>query len=263
MLVSLGQPARIWAIPAVLGQASKLARVHDVLFDRIDRDDRLIYLGNYMGYGPEVAATLDEVLRFRGLLMARKEMPEEHVVHLRGAQEEMWVKLLQIQWAMQPIEAFDWMMAHGVEATLRAYGGHPGDAPAKFRAGVVVTTRWTSELRENFSEKNGHYPFVHGLASAAYTDDRQLLFASAGVDPSKPLDQQNDVFWWGSPRFEGMQAPFDGFRIVVRGFDSEHRGISIKPPMVSLDGGCGFGGELIATCLSPEADVLDQISAAQ
>jgi serine/threonine protein phosphatase 1 len=263
MLVSLGQPARIWAIPAILGHASKLVRVHNLLFDAIDRDDRLIYLGNYMGYGPDVDTTLDEVLQFRHRLIEHKEMPENHIVHLRGAQEEMWVKLLQIQWAMLPDEAFDWMMAHGVEATLRAYGGHPGDAPAKFRAGVVMTTRWTSELRENFTDREGHYPFIHGLASAAYTQDRQLLFASAGVDPSKPLDQQNDAFWWGSARFEGMSAPFDGFRTVVRGFDSEHRGIAVKPPLVSLDGGCGFGGELIATCLSSNSEVLEQSSAAQ
>lgn len=263
MLVSLGQPARIWAIPAILGQASKLGRVHQVLFDMLEVDDRLIYLGNYMGYGPSVSDTLDELLQFRRKLVAQKNIPEEHIVHLRGAQEEMWVKLLQIQWAMQPEEAFDWMMAHGVEATLRAYGGQPADAPAKFRAGVVVTTRWTSELRENFSNRAGHYPFVHGLASAAYTEDRQLLFASAGVDPSKPLDEQNDSFWWGSPQFAGMTQPFDGFQTVIRGFDNKHRGIAVQPPMVSLDGGCGFGGELIATCLSPKAEVLEQISSAQ
>jgi len=171
----------------------------------------------------------------------------------------MWVKLLQIQWAMQPAETFDWMMAHGVDATLKAYGGNPAEAGAKFRAGVVVTTRWTTELRETFVRHAGHYDFVHGLASAAYTADQALLFVNAGLDPGKPLDVQNDLFWWGTPAFEALAEGYAGFRRVVRGYDAERRGPRLDGPAVSIDAGCGFGGSLLAVCFAADGGIVDQV----
>ena len=133
MLITLNAKERIWAVPAILGQAGALRELHARLQERLVPGDSLVYLGNYMGFGPLIAETVDELLRFRAACTGVE------IAHLRGAQEEMWVKLLEIQWAMRPAETFQWMMEHGVAATLRAYGGDPSEAPAKFRSGVVVT----------------------------------------------------------------------------------------------------------------------------
>lgn len=260
-IVSLGQPQRIWAVGAMFGQAEALCRLHAGLIDRLVSGDRLVYLGNYMGYGPAVAATIDELLAFRRRLVDERGWPAHHVVHLRGAQEEMWVKLLQIQWAMKPEETFGWLMRHGAEATLRAYGGEPQQASARFRSGVVVTTRWTAEMRQSFTAHAGHDAFVHRLVSAALTGDRRLLFVSAGLDPSKPLTRQLDAFWWSGPGFETMTG-YDEFELIVRGYDAEHRGISIAPPVASIDAGCGFGGELAAVCFSAAGEAIDELSVA-
>ena len=254
MLITLNATQRIWAVPAVLGQAEALRALHGALGDRLERGDCLVYLGNYMGHGGAVADTVDELLRFR------KDLPGIQVAHLRGAQEEMWVKLLEIQWAMRPIETFRWMMEHGVEATLRAYGGDPVEAPAKFRAGVVVTTRWTTELREAFQDHEGHYEFLHGLASAAPTSDGRLLFVNAGIDPAKPLAKQNDAFWWNTKGFETMAAPFGNFTYVIRGFDAAHKGVQSTPHSITIDAAASPSGPLRATAFATDGTILETLS---
>ncbi|HZD26161.1 MAG TPA: hypothetical protein VE631_07865 [Alphaproteobacteria bacterium] len=261
MLTSLGRPTRVWAVPAVFGEAGRLAALHRVLQPRLQAGDRLVYLGNYMGRGPRVAETFDELLGFRRRLVERQGWPEAHVVHLRGAQEEMWVKLLQIQWALHPADTFDWMMAQGVDATLRAYGGDPAEAGAKFRAGVVVTTRWTNELRENFMRHKGHYHFLHRLSSAAFTDDGGLLLVSAGLDPARPLEKQNDLFWWSSPAFEAERPRYGDFTLVVRGYDAEHAPPAYEAPVASIDAGCGFGGPLSAACFAADGSLIETLEA--
>ncbi|MBT4489491.1 MAG: hypothetical protein HN732_13165 [Rhodospirillaceae bacterium] len=254
MLMTLNETQRIWAVPAVLGQAAALRDLHAALRAELRPGDCLVYLGNYMGHGEAVVDTMDELLHFRA------ELKDIQVSHLRGAQEEMWVKLLEIQWAMRPIETFEWMMERGVEATLRAYGGDPEDGPSKFRAGVVVTTRWTTELRENFQDHPGHYEFLHSLASAAPTSDGKLLFVSAGIDPALPLEKQNDAFWWNAAGFEAMAAPFEDFNFVIRGFDAAHKGHQTGPYTVNIDAAEGFAGPLQATCFDPGGNVVTSLA---
>ncbi|MDA1100020.1 MAG: hypothetical protein O2967_13655 [Proteobacteria bacterium] len=253
--MTLNATQRIWAVPAVLGQADALRSLHAGLMAELRPEDCLVYLGNYMGHGQAVADTMDELLRFRA------ELKGIQVVHLRGAQEEMWVKLLEIQWAMRPTETFQWMMAHGVEATLRAYGGDPAHAQAKFHAGVVVTTRWTTKLRENFQEHSGHYEFLHSLASAAPTADGKLLFVSAGIDPGLPLEKQNDAFWWNAAGFEAMTAPFEDFSFVIRGFDAAHKGFRTGPFTINLDAASSIDGPLQAACFDLDGNILASLSA--
>lgn len=251
MLITLDTTQNIWAVPAVLGQAEALRALHGGLVEKLKPGDCLVYLGNYLGHGAEVAETLDELLRFR------TDLSGIQVAHLRGAQEEMWIKLLEIQWAMRPIETFEWMMAHGVGATLAAYGGDREEATGRFRAGVVVTTRWTTKLRETFQNHPGHYEFLHALASAAPTANGKLLFVSAGIDPGKPLEKQNDAFWWHTKGFEGMTAPFEGFAYVIRGFDAAHRGTQIGPHTICIDAATSPAGPLQATCFGSDGTILE------
>ncbi|MGY8994381.1 MAG: hypothetical protein ACKVK8_09575, partial [Rhodospirillales bacterium] len=83
----------------------------------------LIYLGNLIGRGGGVLACIDEALVFRRALLAQRGADSNSVVYLRGGQEEMWHKLLQLQFASDPSDVLKWMMAQGVAATLEAYGG--------------------------------------------------------------------------------------------------------------------------------------------
>jgi serine/threonine protein phosphatase 1 len=259
MLITLPETRRIWAVGPAFGRADRLKRLHLAMADRLADGDAIVYLGNYLGHGDQVTDTVDELLAFRRQLTVRRGWLADNVACLRGAQEEMWVKLLQIQWAMRPEETFAWMMANGVDATLRAYGGDPAEAPAKFRSGVVVTTRWTTELRETFTGHPGHYDFIHSLASAARTADGRLLFTAAGLDPRRDLEKQNDLFWWSTAAFEATLPAYGGFTRIVRGYDKERRGPSMDGPVVSLDN--GGDDTLLAVCLTAQGSVDDRIDA--
>ena len=78
---------RIWAVAAVHGEADRLRQLHDQLEARFAHGDRLVYLGNYLGHGDRIAATLDELIDFRRHLLCRSGMEPGDIVFLRGAQE--------------------------------------------------------------------------------------------------------------------------------------------------------------------------------
>ena len=54
--------------------------------------------------------------------MSKFYLNPEDVVFLRGAQEEMFLKLLQLQTAPNPNEILLWMYEHGVNKTIDSYG---------------------------------------------------------------------------------------------------------------------------------------------
>ena len=99
------------------------------------------------------------------------------------------------------------------------------------------------------------------LRRYAVSDNGELLFVHAGVDPHRPLSEQRDTFWWGSSYFDDIRAPYGDFRRIVRGFDRSHAGRVVSEHTLSIDGGCGFGGPLNAACLDPGGDILDWIEA--
>lgn len=250
---------RIWAVAAVLGERERLAALHGELYGRLELRDRLVYLGNYLGHGPDVVGTIDELIAFRRDVLALPGMMPQDIVFLRGAQEEMWHKLLQLQLALSPGEVLSWMLVRGVEATVVAYGGRPQDGMAAARGGTLTLTRWTGQLRDAMVAHPGHRELITHLKRACVTADGGLLFVHAGLDPERPLETQRDAFWWNPGGFARMAQAFDGFRLVVRGFDPDRAGVAIGAHTATIDGGCGAGGPLVACCFSPEGEVLDRI----
>lgn len=261
VIATLERPRRIWAVAAIHANVAKLIELHDELWPHLTTGDRLVYLGNYLGYGEDIVGTIDELLSFRSRFLTLPGAEPQDIVFLRGMQEELWSKLLQIQFAQTPAEVFRWMLNNGLGATLDAYGGSEAEAWASFRGGVLATTRWTARLRENFRRRPGHDDLMASLQRAAVTNDRRLLFVSAGVDPHRPISEQRDIFWWGSGYFDEIDQPYDNFALVVRGFSRGHEGIRIGPYTASIDGGSGFGGPLNAICFTPEAAVAASLSA--
>jgi serine/threonine protein phosphatase 1 len=234
--------------------------LHDRLVGRFRDGDRLVYLGNCIGRGVSVRAALDELLSFRRAVIGRGAGGFVcDVVFLRGAQEEMWQKLLQLQFATNPREVLQWMLEQGVGATLAAYGADVERGLVAAREGTISLTRWTSGLRGAVNAVPGHAAFFASLRRAAFTEAGGALFVSAGIDPGRPLDAQGDAFWWGGGGFERLDAPFAGFRRVVRGFSRRHEGLIEGAHTLSIDGGCGFGGRLLAVCVDRDGVVADTI----
>ena len=246
---------------AIHGEAARLSALHARLAQRLGKGDRLVYLGGYLGCGPDVAGTMDALLRFRCLFLARRLAFLDDIVFLRGSQEEMWQKLLQLQFAPNPRDVMQWMLDHGVGSTLEAYGSDHRHALAAARNGPIALTRWTASLRAAIDARPGHRQLLTRLKRAAFTEDGGLLFVHAGVDPEKPLELQRDALWWGGSDVLTLTAPFAGFRRVVRGFDRQHGGLRESPYALSLDAGSGFGGSLMAVCVALDGALLDQIEA--
>ncbi|MGH6718174.1 MAG: hypothetical protein ACREER_02560 [Alphaproteobacteria bacterium] len=262
----LGGGRRVWAVAAIHGEADRLQRLHVTLAARLEPGDRVVYLGNYLGWGPDIRGTLDELVRYRRALMSRRDAFACDVAFLRGAQEEMWHKLLQLQLALEPGRVLAWMIKRGVDATIRAYGADPENGLGCTRGGVVALTRWTGTLREAMRRNPGHYELLHGLKQAAFTEAGGILFVHCGLDPNRPLTAQGDALWWGSSGFAAIAEPYAGFRRVVRGYDPRRggvseTGVSETGVTVTIDGGSGFGGPLVAVCLDPRSGMVDRIEA--
>jgi len=255
----LRRSRRVWAVASIHGEAERLAALHRRLADRLQFGDRVVYLGNVLGQGRQVLDCVDEVLRFRAQVMARPFGFAGDVAILRGAQEEMWQKLLELQFAPNPREVLAFMRGHGLDATIVAYGGNPKHGEAACREGPLAITRWTTGLRQRLNQHPGHIQFMAALRRAAFTDQGTLLFVNAGLDASKPLDLQGDAFWWGGGAFIELPEPYETYRRVVRGFDRRHGGLVESPHAVSLDAGSGFGGALLAACLSNDGVIVDRI----
>ena len=247
---------RIWAVPAIRGDANKLSQLHDKLSTEMKKDDRLVYLGNILGNAWNGKNAVDEALSFRRWVIGRGNGSTDDVIFLRGAQEEMLQKLFELQFAINPTDVLTWMLKNGVGGTIRAYGGNPEEGLAAIRQSAVATTKWTSDLRKRF-QKTGHQPWLSNLKHAAYDYQKVILFVSRGIDHERPLDAQRDIFWWGDGnKFDDITHPISSFSKVVRGEDRAMRGLIKTEFTVSLDGGCGANGELIAACFSNDSKLV-------
>jgi serine/threonine protein phosphatase 1 len=252
---------RIWCIAAIHGEAEKLDRLHLAIAQRLEPKDRIVYLGNMIGRGPATLDTLDNILQFRLYVLAQPHARPEDVIFLRGGQEEMWQKLLQLQFARDPQRVLDWMLSQGLEPVITAYGFTIAEVKRIAAGGVLDVTRWTKRLRQAIRSQPGHLQVMTTLRRAAYTADGALLFVNAGLDPERPLEAQRDSFWWSSGGFHDQKAPFASFKLTVRGFDPGQKGFRRSPHFLTLDKGCGFGGPLVAACFSAAGEILEMVEA--
>ncbi|MDF1792614.1 MAG: hypothetical protein P1U88_11925 [Thalassobaculaceae bacterium] len=261
--VDLSGARRVWAVGALFGEADLLCDLHDAIATRFEPGDRIVYLGNMLG-GGDVRATLTELMRFRALVMAQPPLylPED-IVCLRGAQEEMWHKLLQIHFAPKPKDLLAWMLQRGVGAVLAAYGGDANQGFAAADEGMVALTRWTARLKSAVLGTPGHQMWFNQIRRFAHTGKGGVLFVNTGVEPSRALHDQRDAFWWGSQGFERVGTEgIEGFTKVVRGYDPAGRGVTETDRTLCIDSGCGRGGALSAACLSPDGRLIDWVEVA-
>ncbi len=262
--VELGFPHKVWALSAIHSDVDKLSRMHDALLERIQPGDKIVYLGNYSGYQGNATECIDEILSFRRRVLCIPGVIPNDLVYLRGAQEEMLQKLLQLQFAPNPSDVLLWMLGHGMAGTLQAYGISPHDGIEACRHGIMGVTKWTSAIRAKIRSHAGHETFQNHLIQAAYTSvqgDYPILFVHAGIDCSKALSDQGDRLWWGCKTFSNISSPYEPFQKVVRGFDPARGGLHLNCVTATLDGGCGFGGTLICTAFGGDGEVQEILEA--
>lgn len=261
---ALGRPNRIWAISSIHADIERLIQVHDAVFDRFAPGDRLLYLGNYTGFGMHSRETIDELLTFRRLILAQPGMKPDDIVYLRGAQEDMWQRLTQLQFDRNPSDTLLWMMGNGMGNTMQNYGISAHDGIVATKEGTLSLTKWTNKIRQTLRHNPGHDYFMTYNRRAAYTnyEDRYpLLFVNAGLDPSRSLEEQQDNLCWAGHDFEHMTESYGPFEKVVRGFDPNHQGINLNCVTATLDGGCGFGGSLVCAGMTGNGEIFELLEA--
>tara|TARA_Y100001970_G_C14210229_1_gene846426 strand:+ start:581 stop:1393 length:813 start_codon:yes stop_codon:yes gene_type:complete len=211
---------KIWAIGSIHSRLDSFNNLKKYILDKFEENDYLIFLGNIIGLGNQSKETLTSVIDLRNKLMSKFYINPERVIFLRGAQEEMFLKLLQLQTAPNPQDIVNWMFEHGVDKTIQSYGFESQEVISVSTRGTLAITKWTKKLNQVLLNIPDHKQYFNHLKHAAYSDSKKILFLNRGVDVSRPLSAQNDCFWWGYQNFSNLNKPYNTFIRIVRGYKS-------------------------------------------
>ena len=211
---------RIWAIGSIHSDLDSFMSIKKYILSNFVKGDKLIFLGNVIGFRDTSKEIITEVVKLRFNLLANFNLKHEDVVFLRGAQEEMLSKLLQLQIAPNPIEILDWIFSHGVDKIVYSYNFDPGEFKKVATQGTIQINKLTSKLNYQISITPGHKEYFSNLKHAAYSETKEVLFVNRGVDLSRPLSAQNDCFWWGYQNFALISKQYSTFKRIVRGYQS-------------------------------------------
>ena len=220
--VELNKSNKIWAIGSIHSNLKSFSSIKKFILNNFEINDKLVFLGNVIGLGDDSKETLSSVIELRFNLMSKFKLKPESIIFLRGAQEEMFSKLLQLQLAPNPNEILEWMFDHGVNKTIKSYGFSEEEVKNIASSGTINISKWTSNLSKIIQKNPGHTDYFLNLKHAAYSHTKQILFVNRGVDISRPLSAQNDCFWWGYQNFSTIQEPYKTFSRIVRGYESKH-----------------------------------------
>jgi len=220
--VELKKSNKIWAIGSIHSNLKSFNSIKEFILNNFEKNDKLVFLGNIIGLGNNSKETLSSVINLRFSLMSKLKLKPESIIFLRGAQEEMFSKLLQLQLAPNPEEIIEWMFDHGVNETIKSYGFSENELKNIASSGTINISKWTNNLNKALQSNPGHTEYFLNLKHAAYSYTKKILFVNRGVDITRPLSAQNDCFWWGFQNFSKIQKPYKSFLRIVRGYESEH-----------------------------------------
>ncbi len=220
--VELKKSNKIWAIGSIHSNLKSFNIIKRFILNNFEENDKLIFLGNVIGLGENSKETLSSVIELRFNLMSKFKLKPDSIVFLRGAQEEMFTKLLQLQLAPNPSEILEWMYDHGVNETIKSYGFSEDEIKNIASSGTIKISKWTTNLNKSIQNNPGHIEYFLNLKHAAYSYTKEILFVNRGVDITRPISAQNDCFWWGFQNFSTINKPYKTFLRIVRGYESEH-----------------------------------------
>ena len=140
--VELKKCNKIWAIGSIHSNLKSFISIKKFILKNFQINDKLIFLCNLIGLGDNSKQTINSVIDLRFNLMSKFKLKPESIVFLRGAQEEMFSKLLQLQLAPNPSEIVEWMFDHGVNQTVKSYGFSEDEVKNVASSGTINITKW-------------------------------------------------------------------------------------------------------------------------
>ena len=216
--IEINKSKKIWAIGSIHSHLDSFNKLKKHIIKNFSTEDKIVFLGNVIGVGEQSKETLSSIIDLRRKLMSVFYLKPNDVIFLRGAQEEMFLKLLQLHIAPNPKEIVKWMLEHGVDKTVVSYGLDAVELLDISEQGTLSINRWTSNFNKIISNSKGHKQYFSSLHHAAFSHSRKILFVNRGVDTSRPLSAQNDCFWWGYHNFSKTSKPYTSFNKIVRGY---------------------------------------------
>lgn len=194
----------ILAIGDIHGMHNLIEKMEHDLWPKMPEGTRLVFIGDYVDRGPDVAGLLDQLIRIK------QEHPE--TVFLKGNHELM----LLDAYDGKNVEAFFW---NGGKETLDSYG-----------------------LNENEVSKipAAHIEFLRGLELMHETED--YLFVHAGLRPGVPLNKQSirDIMWI---REDFFLSGYDFGKTIIFGHTPFHRPL-VTDGLIGIDTGAVYGNKL-------------------
>src|SRR4051812_43045717 len=182
---------------------------------RPNKNDQLIFLGDYIDRGPDSRGVIDTLLRLQGTCKT---------VFLRGNHE-----LMMLDGRESFLKADIWQSCGGFE-TLISYG-------AEYR------TYWESAIPD------AHWSFVEQTLRIFETPKQ--IFVHGSLDPELGLEEQPDgmIFW---EYFDTIRPHKSGKRIIC-GHTPQRKGlIADVGHAACIDTGAVYGGWL--TCFEDDSD---------
>ena len=256
----LNTTSKIWAIGSIHSHINSFETIKKHILNNFEKNDKIIFLGNIIGVGSFAKQTLTSVLDLRSKLMASFCLEPNDIVFLRGAQEEMFLKLLQIQTAPNPKEIIEWMFEHGVDKTIHSYGLDSNELFLTSTQGIIRLTKWSADLNKVLGKNFGHKEYFSNLCHAAFPKSKKILFVNRGVDVTRPLSAQSDCFWWGYHNFSKLEKPYRTFKKIIRGYDPSQLGkfnLNSNKTVFSLYTGPLSNTKILGGIFSDSGDILD------
>lgn len=263
-LAALGGAQRIWAIGSIYGRYGALMEAHNMLERRLLPQDRVVYLGNYLGahshWTGEGIAVIDELISFRNALIAVPGFFASDVVHLMGQGEDLLRHTRRLPFQKNHAVWLSEALRYGLENYTMPYGTSAAELLELSQQGLHAMNRWCHALTQRMSAHAGHNVFYETLKTAAHTQNKnglgQAAFVPAGFDAAYSLSMQHDLLCW--PEADVAETTrWSGYARVVRGQVFRKEPIHTRRFVLSLDDGAGLEGKLSIACLDSQGQILD------
>lgn len=217
-----------YAIGDVHGEADRLARLHDFIFqdaDHIGVKPFVVHLGDYVDRGPDSRGAIERILHVEKRV---------ETVSLRGNHEEMMLNAYD-----DPDYMAQWTWNGGKE-TMASYLRANGDRGDWREMVDAAHMKWMRGLPTMFRDEARGFAFVHG-----------------GIDPAAFPDCDAQVrLWTRSEKFfdraRWPRRPELDKLLVIHGHTpTEDARPENHPHRINVDTGAVYGGPLTCVVLAP------------
>lgn len=225
-----------YAIGDVHGEANRLGRLHDQIFEDVAAHGRpatIIHLGDLIDRGARSRETVAMVLR---LHTAAAELDTIKSVVLRGNHEQMMLDACD-----DPSSLNHWLR-NGGDSALASYEVENG----------VHDDDWRRAIDPD------HIEFMRAMPTMAFDEERRLVFVHGGIDP-EAFPNCTDQFrmWTRSPRFFRTETwperpELEGVTVIHGHTPTKTLQPEIAGRRINVDSGAVFGGLLTAVVLAPD-----------